>query len=232
MSQTSSDAPAAAYRRKTRVKFIIFAMLMLVFWLQPKIQTWLDGRTADESGASDLVPMDRNQGAEQSTADKDTDKGTTATARKSLDSTSSSPEKSQTEPPPVLGELREIRNLVFESTAGLRYVPGSADSHRLQHVMQHAKDDLSKPRHGVFEGADDEILAVIDEAYEKAKKGGKDVHKSLQNERTVYIVNLGRKIGFVGGSSGERDGNPDCRYLQLVLEDNNVVITAYPTRSF
>ncbi len=98
--------------------------------------------------------------------------------------------------------------------------------------MQHAKDDLSKPKHGVFEGAEHEILAVIDEAYEKAKKGGKDVRKSLQDERIAYIVNLGRKIGYVGGSSGKRDGNPDCHYLQLVLEDENVVITAYPTRSF
>lgn len=238
MSQPLSDAPATAYRRKNRVKIIIFSILVLFFWLQPKIQTWLDGRQADESGGSDSVARDNadHTGTPQVPTNRsrvvieNVDEPILAEVDRD-NSTSSTLEKSPPKSPPALGELREVRNLVFESTAGLRYVPGSADSHRLKHVMQHAKDDLSKSKHGVFEGAEDEILAVIDKAYEEAKKGGKDVRKSQQDERTVYIVNLGRKIGYVGGSFGKRDGNPDCHYLQLVLEDENV-ITAYPTRSF
>lgn len=239
MSQSSTDAPAAAYRRKVRIKTIIFAFMILFFWLQPKIQTWRDGRKASESGSSDTVAHDHSPrtGITQVPANRsrvvieEVDEPILAEGGRD-DSTSSTLEKSPTKSPPVPGELREIRNLVFESTAGLQYVPGSADTHRLKHIMQHAKDDLSKPKHGVFEGDRDKILAVIDEAYEKAKIGGKDVRKSLQNERTVFTVNLDRKIGYVGGSSGKRDGNPDCRFLQLVLEDENVVITAYPTRSF
>ena len=131
-----------------------------------------------------------------------------------------------------VGELREIRNNVFESTAGLRYVPGSEDSHRLRHVMQHAKDDTAKKIHGVFEGDRDQILATIDEAWQKAVKGGRDVRSEEQNDRLVYTVNLRRKIGYMGGSEGERQGHPDCRYLKLVLEDGNVVISAYPVKSF
>ena len=141
-------------------------------------------------------------------------------------------EKSQSDAEPVLGELREIRKNVFESTAGLRYVPGSADNHRLRHVMQHAKDDTTKPIHGVFEGDRDQILAAIDEAYQKAKKGGRDVHSEEQNDRLVFTVNLGRKIGYMGGSEGKRTGNPECRYVRIVLEDGNVVISAYPKKSF
>jgi len=240
MSQPASDATAAAYRRKTYAKLIIFVILMLIVWLQPKIQTWLENRKAGGPSASDVVaktdsastsptqiPSNRSR-----VVIKDVDEPVVAEVqRPDLTSTTTS-EKSQTKDKPALGELREIRNIVFESTAGLRYVPGSADGHRLKHVMKHAKDDLSKPKHGVFEGDQGQILAVIDEAYEKTKKGGKDVRNSKEGARTVYIVNLGRKIGYVGGSSGERSGNPDCRYVQLVLEDENVVITAYPTRSF
>ena len=332
MSQPASDATAAAYRRKTYVKLIIFIILMLIVWLQPKVETWLENRkaggaagsdivanndfapadnteipsnrskvvikdvdepvvaevdrthstsarpavtiapatsdsqaatekakpsssksstskatpsksgqktetgTADttksnKSSQSDVVRMDRDTGGRQRTADAEPTTSKNSTASSSGPSTASS-DKSQAKDTPALGELREIRDYVFESTAGLLYVKGSADGHRLKHVMKHARDDLSKPKHGVFEGDRDQILAVIDEAFEKTKKSSKDVRKSEQGERTVYIVNLGRKIGYVGGSSGERSGNPDCRYVQLVLEDENVVITAYPTKSF
>ena len=244
MSQPASDATAAAYRRKTYAKLIIFVILMLFVWLQPKIQTWLENRKVGGPGGSDVVANNDSAttGTSQIPANRsrvvirDVDEPVVAEVDRteSKSSTATPPETSQTKDTPALGELREIRNNVFESTAGLRYVPGSADGHRLRHVMKHAKDDLSKPKHGVFDGDGDrdQILAVIDEAYDKAKKGGKDVRKSEEGARTVYIINLGRKIGYVGGSSGERSGNPDCRYVQLVLEVDNVVITAYPTRSF
>lgn len=310
MSQPASDATAAAYRRKVYAKLIIFVILMLIVWLQPKVTAWLENRKAGGTGGSDVVAnndststgtaqipssrskvvikdvdepviaevdrtdsestpeksstikagssstkaetkvsgsdppksepkknsgsgtirMDREDVSKRRTAggEPTTSKDVTATPPKTA---ATSADKSQKDTP-ALGELREIRDYVFESTAGLLYVKGSADGHRLKHVMQHANDDLSKPKHGVFEGDRDQILAVIDEAYEKTKKGGKDVRKSDEDGRTVYIVNLGRKIGYVGGQSGERTGNPDCRYVQLVLEDENVVITAYPTKSF
>lgn len=184
-------------------------------------------RADRKNQGSDLVRLDQDPATRPQTAGSNSASETTTS-----DAASTPSEGAQPDGEPVLGQLREIRSNVFESTAGLRYVPGSADSHRLRHVMQHAKNDLSKPKHGVFEGNRDEILAVIDEAYEKALMGGKDVRKRMENNRLVYIVNLGRKIGYAGGSEGERQGNPDCRYVQLVLEDENVVITAYPTKSF
>lgn len=133
---------------------------------------------------------------------------------------------------PKPGELTEIRPEVFESTAGLIYRSGSADGHRLDHIMQHAEDDSSKPKHGVFEGERDEILAVIDEAFQKSAAGGSDVRTEDQGERKVVTVNLRRRIGYAGGDEGERKGHPACNYLRLVLENDVEVITAYPTRSF
>ena len=151
----------------------------------------------------------------------------------------SSPEKNN--PPPEdqgkekssdLGKLKEVDDNVFESTAGLLYVPGGAEGHRLKHVMQHAKDNPSKPVHGVFDGDRDKILAVIDEAFMKAKKGGSDVRSEKQNGRRIFTVNLRRRIGQVGGGEGERQGHPDCRFVRIVLENENEVISAYPSKSF
>ena len=135
---------------------------------------------------------------------------------------------------PELGKLKEIRNNVFESSAGLIYRSGSEDGHRLKHVMQHAKDNPEKPKHGVFDGEGDRdiVLAIIDEAFMKAKQGGPDVRTENQNDRLVYTVNLKRRIGHSGGQEGERKGFPECRYLRIVLEDDNVVISAFPTRTF
>ena len=131
-----------------------------------------------------------------------------------------------------LGRLKEVDDNVFESSAGLIYLPGSADGHRLRHVMEHAKDDTSKEIHGVYDGDRDAILAVIDEAFLKARQGGPDVRSEKQNGRRIYTVNLKRRIGQVGGQQGERQGNPDCRYLRLVLENDVEVVTAYPSKSF
>lgn len=133
---------------------------------------------------------------------------------------------------PEWGKLKEIRNNVFESTAGLVYRSGSADGHRLKHVMQHAKDNTSKPVHGVFVGEGDReiVLAMIDEAFDKTKKNSnKDVRKEEEGERVVFTVNMKRPVGFMGGQEGERRGNPECRFIRIVLENDNEVISAFPT---
>ena len=63
------------------------------------------------------------------------------------------------------------------------------------------------------------------------KQGGKGTRVENQGGRTVYTVDLGEKIGFVGGHVGERKRHPDCRYLRLVIQNNNEVVTAYPSQS-
>ena len=248
MSQPPLDSVGTAYRRKVWTKLIVFVVLVAVIWLHPKIQAWLEGHNAGGPDASAEVEQSDSEPsiASQHSAERkrvvinDVDEpvvvevdrsGPTSGAKSKAgkDSTTSTSKPTATS---ALGQLKEIRKNVFESTAGLRYVPGSADNHRLRHVMQHAKDDTSKPIHGVFEGNRDQILAVIDEAYLKAKKGGREVHSEEQNDRLAYTVNLGRKIGYMGGSEGKRTGNPECRYVRIVLEDGNVVISAYPMKSF
>lgn len=246
MTRTSIGA-AILQRRKLWVKVLTILLLAALYYLQPRVQTWLDARNGKDAGSAEQ----RDAGVVVSNRQNENlgpvvilDSGELPVAEVDPSSRIETPdeENSGRETPgtqqnggigqPPLGKLREIRNNVFESTAGLQYVPGSADSHRLKHVMQHAKDDTSKPIHGVFEGDRDQILAAIDEAFEMAVNGGRDVRSEKQNDRLVYTVNMGRAIGYVGGFEGKRQGNPECRYLRIVLEDKNIVISAYPTKSF
>lgn len=126
--------------------------------------------------------------------------------------------------------LTETSPDVLVSPAGLVYRSGSAHGHRLKHVIQHAQEDLSKPIHGVFIGSQTDILRLIDEAYELSQqRGPPDVEQKQERGRTVITVNLKRKIGYTGGEAGQRDDQPPCRKLKLVLEDKNV-ITAYPVK--
>lgn len=130
---------------------------------------------------------------------------------------------------PRLGELQEIRKGVFRSTAGLVYRNGSVDGHRIDHVLRHGEDDLDKPVHGVFVGNREEIFALIDEGYQLTQKRGPPlVKKEVEGDRTVYLIDMKRKVGYLGGQVGKRKNHPPCRLLQLVLEGNEV-ITAFPT---
>lgn len=129
---------------------------------------------------------------------------------------------------PALGELKKISRTVYESTAGVRYGSGSEDGHRLTHLMQHADDDLDKPVHGVFSGTKRGILVLIDEAWLTAqKRGPPQVKKEQQRDRTIYTVDMKKKIGYVGGQRGARQNNPPCYKIRLVMEDRDL-ITAYP----
>ena len=138
----------------------------------------------------------------------------------------SSTESTQAEAP--LGKLTEVGPKVFETTAGLRYGPGSVDGHRLLHIMEHAKDRPDKPVHGVFEGDEFKVRAMIDEAYLIADlRGPPQARKTTEGQRTIWKVDMKRKVGYLGGQVGKRKGRPSLTGIQLVLEGQNV-ITAYP----
>lgn len=129
-----------------------------------------------------------------------------------------------------LGKLKTVEKNTYESTAGLRYGPGSREGHRLSHLFRHAEDDPDRPgSHGVFEGGREKTLEVLDEAWLKAEKGGKDVQSKKEEGRVVYTINMQRRIGYVGGQSGKRSGKPAATHVRMVLEGKNV-ITAYPLR--
>lgn len=127
----------------------------------------------------------------------------------------------------LYGMLREVSRDRYVSPAGLMYVPGSAEGHRLEHLRRHTKDDPRRPgKHGVFDGDMEGALKTIDRAYQRAKQGQRTTVKQDRG-RTIYTVDLGSRIGYIGGRDGNLKRKPMARRVRLVLEGDRV-ITAYP----
>ncbi len=125
------------------------------------------------------------------------------------------------------GLLREVGRDRYISPAGLLYTPGSAEGHRLEHLRRHTQDQPGRPgKHGVFEGGMEGALKIIDQAYENAKIGKRTTKRS-DDGRTIYTVDMGHRVGYVGGREGNQRHKPMARRVQLVLEGNRV-ITAFP----
>jgi len=128
---------------------------------------------------------------------------------------------------PLYGLLTEEGNERYRSPAGLLYTRGSQEGHRLKHLERHVADDPDRPGpHGVFDGGMPGALATVDAAYRQALAGSKTTRKD-EDRRTVYTIDLGKRVGFVGGSEGQRRRNPIAKRVRLVLEQDRV-ITAYP----
>ncbi len=145
-------------------------------------------------------------------------------------SKSTSKNRPRTTNMPVLGQLKKIKGNIYVSTAGLRYKPAGRE-HRIEHIMRHSKDQPNRPGpHGVFDGDRAEIFAVVDEAYLIGiKRGPPQAKIKKERGRTIYTVNMKRKIGYIGGQTGKRKKNPPVYYIRLVLEGKNV-ITAFPLK--
>src|SRR5262249_8039320 len=126
--------------------------------------------------------------------------------------------------------LRSVGVSTWESTAGLRYELGSAQGNRVLHVLEHAVDNpLRAGEHGVFDAGRKGALSLVDEGYLEVLEGGANVITEQQGIRTVYHVDMGRPVGYVGGQAGASMGYPVASRIRIVLEGRNV-ITAFPER--
>ena len=104
---------------------------------------------------------------------------------------------------------------------------GGAEGHRLDHLERHTVDDPQRPgKHGVFDGGMEGALATIDRAYERALTGAKTT-KEVEEGRTIYTVDMGSRVGYIGGRDGNRQNKPMAQRVKMVL-DKDRVITAYP----
>ena len=124
--------------------------------------------------------------------------------------------------------LEPIGRNRYRSPAGIVYGPGSAHGHRFDHLMAHTRNEPDRVgSHGVFSPGDAEtVVALLDEAYKLAESGSAE-KTSFDEGRTTYTVDLGRKIGYIGGQSGARRGQPSASHMRLVLSSDRL-ITAYP----
>ncbi len=128
-------------------------------------------------------------------------------------------------------EFEKLPRGELRSPAGLVYGMGPNREHRVDHVMLHAQDHPDRPVHSVFTGDRDTILRTIDEAYTLIKQNSKRVRKfpvEDDPDRTEYLIDMQRPIGYRGGQQGAGERNPRLTRLKLILAEGNRVITAYP----
>ncbi|MCA9248941.1 MAG: OB-fold nucleic acid binding domain-containing protein [Planctomycetales bacterium] len=131
--------------------------------------------------------------------------------------------------PPEGVELKPIGRDAWLSPAGLRYEGRDpAGLTRVEHIERHTRDqpDREGP-HGVFDGGSAVAFAVIDEAWTKAKKT--QLTPRVEGDRSTYLVSLGRRVGYLGGSLGRERGHPALSRVLIVFETGTPkIITAYP----
>jgi hypothetical protein len=132
---------------------------------------------------------------------------------------------------PTLPDVfEEIGRDTYRTPSGLVYGRGSAHRTRLAHLLSHTEDDPNRPgQHGVFDESDPAaLLLLVDEAYRQGLSG-KNVEREREGNREVFTVDLGRRIGFIGGESGNRRRRPSASHMRLVVEGDRF-ITAFPIR--
>ncbi len=126
--------------------------------------------------------------------------------------------------------LKDAGRGAYRTPAGLLYTRGSEQGHRIAHVLAHTLDEpYQQGQHGVFDETDPaKVLLLIDATYEQALTG-RGTKTEKEDDRIVYTVDLDRRIGYVGGTSGKRRGYPSADHIRLVLEGERL-ITAFPVR--
>jgi Mg-chelatase subunit ChlD len=117
-----------------------------------------------------------------------------------------------------LGKLTyDFVSKTWTSSSGLIYGQGSVHGNRVKHVLAHTVADPSKPRHSVFNVAQDRLLNLIDEAW-NARSGVTPILQRNGNE--VYNIPMGRVVGTQGETS-----------IRIVVKkDTSEIITSFPVK--
>jgi filamentous hemagglutinin len=102
---------------------------------------------------------------------------------------------------------------IWKTPAGLDYGIGSIHGNRIKHVLDHVVQNPNKRRHTVFSVERNQVLALIDEAWEKRGQ-------PLLNDPGSYVISLGRVVGTTG----------ETRIKIVVRPGTNKLITAYPVK--
>jgi hypothetical protein len=68
---------------------------------------------------------------------------------------------------------------------------------------------------------------MIDEAWQRAERTR--IKPQIERDRSLYLIPMGRRIGYLGGQTGARQGHPPLSRVFLVIETRTKnVITAFP----
>ena len=216
--------PANSHRRQwlTKKRMLCFALIIaatVYTLLQPKLEEWtgLDLPDLGERQTQNQPNLENPNRNTESVADTGKSPG--------------ADKNSGSENPAAGFRLDRLNASMVQTPAGLQYSVSNREN-RIDHVMRHAVDDPDRDyAHGVFaDSSQDAILKLLDKAYELIQSNSSQVQREPADEagRVAYTIRMPETIGYVGGTSGRKQGFPKTNRLKLVLEGQRV-ITAYPT---
>lgn len=126
-------------------------------------------------------------------------------------------------------ELEKVGKNEWRSPAGLRYAGRDPEGlTRVEHILRHTKDMPDRDgAHGVFDGGEGVAWAVIDEAWQLARKN--KIEPRNEGDRSSLTVPMRRRIGYLGGRLGKARNHPPLTRVFIVFEtDTQNIITAFP----
>ncbi len=114
----------------------------------------------------------------------------------------------------------------FQSPLGLKYLK-SATQDRMGHVLEHAVNKTSKPKHGVFDDKND-IFGIIDEAWQKKIDNNIGYTVDPNSGNWNYVIDLEKRVGWEGGYNGAGQW-VDAEKILIAVKPNTIeVVTAFP----
>jgi hypothetical protein len=122
------------------------------------------------------------------------------------------------------GHISSIGKNSWKTRGGLLLKGKDPDGNtRLEHIMKHASDSPSRPRHGVFSISKAEIIELLDETWKNTAGS-----QNSRGGKTAFTYDTGREIGYLGGREGSKNKHPGLRSVRLVVANNKEVITFFP----
>jgi hypothetical protein len=123
--------------------------------------------------------------------------------------------------------LKSIGQRAWESMSGLRFMGVDPQGlNRVQHVLRHATNDLSRKVHTVFFGGPRAVIGVLDETWSKAQTLG--IQGVVQGANEKFVVPTGRAVGYLGGQSGAAQSNPALQNVVIIVrKGTSNVVTAF-----
>ncbi len=207
---TERRSIGSSHPRKWVWTAVLIACLAAYVLGKPYLERWLGRPLPSLTGT--VANVEPRAGAEQGT-------GTEPSTVPNEQATT----KRGTFPPDTIG------NQPLTSPAGLVYGIGPNREHRIGHVLRHLQDAPERAVHSVFMGDKYQVFAWIDDAYIKLQqRDPRVVTDERQGNRRQITIDMGQVIGFEGGRRGRESGHPRLTHLRLILDDNNLVVTAYP----
>jgi hypothetical protein len=96
------------------------------------------------------------------------------------------------------------------------------------HIYEHTENDPKKIIHGFFDISNEDMDKLIEEITKiLQEKNNKNLRSYFSGQQLIYDIDMGRKIGWIGGQRGEEMGFPTTTFIRVIM-DGRMVISCYP----